>query len=203
MTVELRYCESCGVIIPVDLGRPGPERYTCEACRSVAAPTASPEGHPTPARPSPVAERPELAATQPVTRKPRSQVAPPPPPRERPARDPGLLVAAVVLLPILLGVAVLVCTVRGKGFAVRGTPGDRLQWFGEGAARGAARLRQALLGSSVVEGIGEEDPGEGPFASTVQPEAEPPPNGEKADRSGPGDAPPAKPPEREVDARPR
>jgi hypothetical protein len=208
MTVELRYCESCGVIIPVDLGRPGPERYTCEECRTVAGPeTGSAGDAPTPRPASPVAERPELAATQPVQRRPRSQLHAAERPRERRARDPSLLVAAVVLLPILLGAAVLICTVREKGFAVRGTTGDRLEWFGKGAAHGTARLHRLVLGSPGADRIEEKVPGEGPFASSAPPDAppeDPPPNGgEPAEADPDDDESPAEPGEREVDARPR
>ena len=190
MTVELRYCELCGVIVPVDRDRPEPERYICDNCRTVADPAPG-RGETTPSPGLPVTERPDLAATQPVSRPPRPSesldlaatqpVSRPPRPQRPP--EPGeppkvspqpqerfrlgaTLVALAVLLPMILGGAVLICTTRQRGFAVRGATGERLEWFGDKASRGARRLQQILLGVPTGEEPIAPPVREGPFAST-------------------------------------
>lgn len=213
MTVELRYCETCGVIIPVDRERPGTGQYICDQCRTVAEPASEPEA-PRPA--AGTVQRPELAATQPVTRPPRPQARPverpveqPAPARvepDRPRRDPTVLLGTVVLLPILLGAAILICTVRGKGFAVRGQTGERLEWLGERAARGATRFQEIVLGTrGAVEDLDEGEDGR-PFATTGPPSDATEPAAEPA--AQPGEAPPVSDPapkdgRGEIDTRPR
>ncbi len=143
MTVELKNCEVCEVLMPVDRDLPEPERFVCENCRTMAGPV------PAPSTATVGGDRPELAATQAVTRPLRPQTPVILSSTVTPARRSvvrGLAAAAAVILPLIAGGLILVCTVRDRGFAVRGRFGDGLQWFGERMETGASRMAEAVLG---------------------------------------------------------
>ena len=56
------------------------------------------------------------------------------------------MMGTAVLAPLLLGTAFLTCTIRDRGFAVRGSTGERLEWLGERVARGALHIQRSVLG---------------------------------------------------------
>ncbi|MCZ6602652.1 MAG: hypothetical protein O6952_06580 [Planctomycetota bacterium] len=152
MTVELKNCEVCEVLMPVDRDLPEPERFVCENCRTLAGPVPGPPTAPVAATAG--GDHPELAATQAVTRPPRPQTPVILPSTVAPARRsvvPGLAAAAAVILPLVAGGLILICTVRDRGFAVRGGFGNGLQWFGERMETGASRMAEAVLGPALPD----------------------------------------------------
>jgi hypothetical protein len=62
----------------------------------------------------------------------------------------AILMAVAVLLPLVPAGMILACTLRGKGFAVRGEIGERLEWVGTRASRGTQRLQEMILGPGEV-----------------------------------------------------
>ena len=148
MTLELRGCEICSVIIPVDRSRPEEVRYVCDNCRTGHESVTGPSG-----RLAPAGDRPELAATQSVARPlvrtaPSTESVVAPPSRleaARAARRVASLLAVAVVLPVFLGVPVLLSELGGKGFEE--SSGDRIAWFGDGAAKGARRISELIIGT--------------------------------------------------------
>jgi hypothetical protein len=155
MGVQLRYCERCGVIIPVDPAEETRGRYVCDNCRALGEVATPPlavkaAGGRGSSYDAPVEESSGLAETRPVLRSPTPQDYAREAARQagNARRRSGALGAAImvlaILLPVVAGGAVLACTLRGRGFAVRGAAAEPLEAMGAHAIRGADRLEGIL-----------------------------------------------------------
>ena len=191
MSVQLRYCERCGVIIPVDMAKaPGP--LICENCHVLGegrtppypVKAASQAGHGSGSgaasgggRLPPSDDPSALAATAPVLRPPTARDF-----EREEARQRAVTLArrrtirtttvttVIVLLPLLIGGVLLLGTSSGRGFATRGAPGEALERLGEIGVQGVLRIRGLVAGEPsprdpfIPDRGMEPDPAEAPPA---------------------------------------